>query len=94
MLALIGCDADQSVLREYVYANETARPTMTLGLATATGDGIAVAIDDCFGRTLPPGGRCTVTVRLDDERATGTLTLGDRTELVSARETSALQSSR
>lgn len=94
LLALIGCQADTSRMRAYVYANHSAQPTPAMGLATAIGDGIAVAIDGCFGRTLPPGGTCTVTVRLDDDTSTGTLTIGDQTERVSARETSALQSSR
>jgi len=83
LLALIGCDAEPP-MREYVYANDTARSSPTLGLAVATGDGVAVAIDDCFGRTLPPGGRCMVTVRLADDQATGTLTIGDRTAVVGA----------
>jgi type 1 fimbria pilin len=86
LFALVGCGAQTTRMRAYVYANDTARPTAALGLATAVGEGIAVAIDDCFGRTLPPGGTCTVTVRLADDQATGMLTIGDRTEPVAATE--------
>jgi hypothetical protein len=69
-------------LRDFTFENGAPRPTPTLGLAAIVGTGLAVAVDECFGRSLSTGDSCKVTLRCARD-AEGTLRVGDWVAAVS-----------